>query len=106
MLATLLQCLPEDEAAHVLAHLPQDVRDRATPPVEVGTPPRPRSVAVFDRAVSDRARLATTDASLATRAVLATLRDLVPEEVGDVEAVLPARLKPLWRAPAEVDTTS
>lgn len=103
VLATLLHCLPDGERRHVLAHLPEDVRMRTHAPLEVGRLVRPRSVGGFDRAVANGAQLVIGDASLATRAVLDALRGLVPEEVEDVEAVLPAGLKPLWAAPATVD---
>jgi uncharacterized protein (DUF2267 family) len=33
-----------------------------------------------------------------TRAVVVTLRDLVPEEAADVAAVLPAELREFWEA--------
>lgn len=99
VLATLLQCVPPEERAHVLAHLPADVRRRTAPPLEVGRLVRPRTVEQFDTAVCERARLSAGDAALATRAVLDAVRTLVPEEIEDVEAVLPAGLKALWREP-------
>ena len=96
VLATLFDCLPEDERAHVLAHLPADVRANGRPPLEVGRPHRPRTVNGFARVVADRAQLPEGEAALASRVVLDALRDLVPEEAGDVAAVLPRGLKPLW----------
>lgn len=96
VLATLFDCLPEDERAHVLTHLPADVRRNARPPLEVGRPARPRTVKAFERVVADRAQLPEGEAGLAARAVLDALRDLVPEEAEDVAAVLPKGLKPLW----------
>ena len=96
VLATLFDCVPEDERAHVLAHLPADVRGNARPPLEVGRPRRPRTVNGFARVVANRAQLPEGEATLAARAVLDALRDLVPEEAGDVAAVLPKGLKPLW----------
>lgn len=41
---------------------------------------------------------------MVTRAVLDALHALVPEEVRDVEAVLPAGLKPLWADPTAAET--
>ena len=102
VLATLLQCVPEGERRHVLAHLPEDVRQRTDPPLEVGRIGRPRTVGGFERAVAERAQLVPEDSALATRAVLGALRGLVPEEVEDVEAVLPSGLKALWAAPDEI----
>lgn len=43
-------------------------------------------------------------AAMVTRAVLDALHALVPEEVRDVEAVLPAGLKPLWADPTAAET--
>ena len=57
---------------------------------------RPRTAHGFSAAVADRAQLPSGEASLAARAVLDALRDLVPEEVDDVAAVLPRGLRPLW----------
>lgn len=100
VLATLLDCLPEGERQHVLAHLPEDVRMRSHPPLQVGRLAKPRTVQAFDAAVAERAQLLVHEAALATRAVLDSLRGLVPEEVDDVEAVLPSDLKPLWASPS------
>lgn len=103
VLATLLRCLPEGERGHVLAHLPEDVRSNAQPPLEVGRPARPRTVRGFERSVAEGAQLRADDAALVARVVLDALRALVPEEVTDVEAVLPAGLKPLWASPMVVE---
>lgn len=105
-LATLLSSLPEDERAHVLAHLPEDVQRHAHPPLEVGRMVRPRSVGGFDRAVAERAGLPRRDAAMATRSIIDALHRLVPEEVDDVEAVLPTGLKALWATPGHVEVTT
>lgn len=104
VLATLLDCLPSGERAHVLTHLPDDVRRRAHPPLEVGRLHRPTTATAFVAAVADRAQLPVGEAQDATRAVLDALRDLVPEEVGDVAAVLPTDLKSLWAPQASSAT--
>lgn len=102
VLATLWSCLPAATRAHVKGHLPEDVRWRVRAPLEVGRLRKPRTVEAFDHAVAERAQMRIGDASAAVRAVLDTLRRLVPEEVGDIEAVLPRDLKPLWSTPTGV----
>lgn len=102
ILQTFLGALPEGERAHVTGHLPVDVRERLEAAPIIGTPRRPRTVQGFDRAVTETAGVPARTARLATRSLLATLRDVVPEEVADVEAVLPAGLKELWREPTAV----
>jgi uncharacterized protein (DUF2267 family)/osmotically-inducible protein OsmY len=95
VLATFAERIPGDEREQVFAHLPQDVRELATPPRRFGDrPTRLRTIAEFVAAV---AALDGSEHGLAiTEAVLGRLRQLVPEEVADVAAVLPEDLRHLW----------
>lgn len=102
VLATLWSCLPDVTRDHVMGHLPADVRWRSRAPLEVGRLRKPRTVEAFDHAVAERGQMRIGDASVAGRAVLDTLRRLVPEEVDDVEAVLPRGLTSLWASPMAV----
>ncbi len=86
----------------MLAHLPEDVRSNVQPPLQVGRPTRPRTIRGFERSVAEGAQLRPDDAALVARVVLDALRSLVPEEVTDVEAVLPTGLKPLWPSPMAI----
>jgi uncharacterized protein (DUF2267 family) len=109
VLSTLLEQIPPDERRHVLSHLPDDVRRLTDPPRRRGTQlGRIRRVDDFFEAIA----LVDPDLSIdaaeqATVAVLAALVRVVPEEVADVEAVLPRELRELWqRAVATPDAGS
>ena len=88
--------LPPGERRHFLAHLPRDLRDLATPP-------RPRRFAHRHvRRVEDFALAALPNCEPSKRravveSVIGAARDLVPEEVADVAAVLPEELRTLWK---------
>lgn len=105
VLRTFLDLLPDDTRRHLLSHLPADVQSLQDRSVVVGTPERARTVDAFISDVASAATQTPGTAALAIRTVLATLRDLVPEEVGDVEAVLPTELAALWADPLRVDLT-
>lgn len=104
VLSTLMERLPRDEREHLLSHLPEDVRVLAHRPRS----PRAASTSIrtkreFAEAVEELALLDGAEgitgpirALVVSRAVLAALRRLVPEEVADVAAVLPAELRELW----------
>lgn len=100
VLAALAERLPEAERRHVAAHLPADVRGLLSPPrrrhVESAATTGQLTHRVAAATALDEAR-----AALATRRVLHELRDLVPEESGDVAAVLPADLRELWEHDAD-----
>lgn len=92
-----LGLIPPDERRHVVEHLPADVgrllHGQLPGPRE---PRRIRSVAALAEAIADDGVLHPEEAVRVAAAVLAVLRDLVPEEVADVTAVLPADLKLFW----------
>jgi uncharacterized protein (DUF2267 family) len=101
VLCGFMDRLPADEALQVLAHLPADVRELAGPPRRHGEPaPRLRTVPQLVAAVTTEGGIESRQAEQITRAVVATLRGLVPEEAHDVAAVLPAELRELWEASA------
>ena len=88
--------MPEGERAHVLAHLPADVRELARPVRRHGVrSPRLKTLPQLVAAVSAEG-VSPHDADAITRAVVAALRGLVPEERRDVAAVLPAELREFW----------
>jgi uncharacterized protein (DUF2267 family) len=99
VLCGFMDRLPADEAMQVLAHLPADVRELAGPPRRHGErPARLRTVPQLVAAVTTEGGIEGRHAEQITRAVVATLRDLVPEEAADVAAVLPAELREFWEA--------
>jgi uncharacterized protein (DUF2267 family) len=100
VLGALAERLPDDERAHVAAHLPTDVRGMLTPPRRIHGGPA-RTPAEVVRRVRSAAALDEARAALATRRVLHVLRELVPEEADDVAAVLPADLRDLWEHDAD-----
>ncbi len=97
VLAAFTDRIPADEREQLLAHLPADARQFAGPPRHHGnTTSRARTVAELAATVSTAGALTAEHAAAATRAVIACLRCLVPEEADDVAAVLPPDLRALW----------
>jgi uncharacterized protein (DUF2267 family) len=96
VLSTFAERLPIEERRHLFAHLPEDVRVLAAPPRR-----HPEGHARL-RTGSDLvvaaawAGVAAEDAEAITEGVLGCLRQLVPEEVVHVAAVLPNDLRRLW----------
>jgi uncharacterized protein (DUF2267 family) len=98
ILATFAGRLPAGERDQVAAHLPSDVRELFTIPRQVGQVRPPRNVPQLIARVSSSApEVLHTDAEAVIEAVLHELRSLVPDEAGDVAAVLPAKLQDLWQ---------
>lgn len=89
--------LPDSERRHVLAHLPADVQRLLEAPRRVGSVKAVRTVSelVF-RILLTTDSLEATKAHEVTAAVIGELRRLVPEETGDIAAVLPSELKAFW----------
>lgn len=95
VLVTLADRVPQGEWEDVLAHLPSDVKVMITPPRRIGG--AVRTPAEFGMAVAHVAGLPGAEAGeRVARAVLAVVRELVPEEGSDVAAALPKPLKQLW----------
>jgi uncharacterized protein (DUF2267 family) len=89
--------LPEGERAHVVSHLPRDVRALAGPPRQYGAHPhRLRTVPELVAAITAEGGIEAGRAEEITRAVLATFRDVVQPEADDIAAVLPTDLCDLW----------
>jgi len=95
VLAAFMDRLPRDEREHVLAHLPADARMLAQAPRRHGA----AKLNTLDALDDEVERVAGVDGLVAdalTDEVLRALRELVPEEVADVAAVLPAGLRAAW----------
>ena len=91
--------VPQSERAHLMAHLPADVRDLAGPVQRHGVHlPRLKTVPQLVAAVSAEGGISPQHADDITRAVVAALRRLVPEEQRDVAAALPADLREFWES--------
>ena len=99
VLSVFVEHLPDDERRHLVAHLPTDVRPLLTPPRRLGGSVSLRTVDEFVDEVANAIGRSRGTAEQATRAVLATLRELVPEEAGHVASVLPSGLAELWPQP-------
>lgn len=98
VLSAFVERLPEGERAHVIAHLPADVRELALAPRRVGAPvSRVRTVPELVATVIAGGDVPTERAVEAVEAVVRVLRDLIPEESEDVSAVLPEELRQLWQ---------
>jgi len=95
--------IPADEREQVFAHLPADVRSLAGPARRRGEhPPRLKSIPQLVAAITAEGGIEPGRAEAITRAVVGALRSLVPDEAGDVAAVLSAELRELWTtAPAQ-----
>jgi uncharacterized protein (DUF2267 family) len=98
VMSTFTEVLPPGERRHLLRHLPNDLRALAEPP-------RPRWLASAHRHLRrleefSSAALPGYEPSkrmAIVESVIGAVRDLVPEEVADVSAVLPAELRDLWK---------
>jgi len=91
--------VPVDERDQVFAHLPADVRALAGPPRRHGErPPRLKSIPQLVAAVTAEGGIEAERAEAITRAVVSALRTVVPDEAGDVAAVLSTELRELWTA--------
>jgi uncharacterized protein (DUF2267 family) len=91
--------VPPNELVHLTEHLPADVRALMTGPHRHGDDTvRLRTVPQLVAAVVAEGGIDSYAAEAVTRAVLAELRTLVPEEAHDISAVLPAALREVWEA--------
>lgn len=98
VLSAFTERLPEGERAHVIAHLPADVRELALAPRRVGAlVSRVRTVPELVATVIAGGDVPAERAVEAVEAVVHVLRDLIPEESEDVSAVLPEELRQLWQ---------
>lgn len=98
ILSTFAARLPASERAHLLGHLPADVRALATPrAAQIAKAPHVRTA---DDLIAEISRAGVPGDPLvverAVASVMQTLADLVPEEVADIAAVLPVDLRAFW----------
>ena len=101
VLSALAERVPAGELDHLMAHLPDDVRQLMRSPRRIGAPAaRTRTVPDLVARVLAVDRVPPKQAEQAAGAVFAALRALVPEEAGDICAVLPEDLRHLWLATA------
>lgn len=99
ILAVLAERLPTDEREQVATHLPADVKAMFAPPRRIRHQEAVRTVPDLVARIATIAEALPRDKALdVTRAVVAELRALVPEEVADVAAVLPRELSELWES--------
>lgn len=99
VLSVLAERVPAGELDHLMAHLPDDVRELMRSPRRIGaTVARTRAVSDLVARVLAVDRVPPKRAEQAVRAVFAALRGLVPEESDDICAVLPEGLRDLWLA--------
>lgn len=88
--------LPPGERRHVLGHLPEDLRRLAEPPRPRWLPHR-HVRRIEDFALGALPSYEPSMREAIVESVLGAVRDLVPEEVADVAAVLPRELRDLWK---------
>jgi uncharacterized protein (DUF2267 family) len=95
--------LPEGERAHVLAHLPRDVRSLMSEQHTCSQPLPVDDAEDLIARVEMASGLKRAESALAVRTVVGELALLVPEECDDVYAVLRPGLRGLWK-PAVVNS--
>lgn len=99
VLCGFMDRMPDGERAQVFAHLPDDVRVLTGPARHHGErPPRLRTLPQLVAAVTAEGGIDPAHAEQITRSVVATLRNVVPEEARDIAAVLPGELRDLWES--------
>ena len=98
VLAAFTEQLPHHERAHFLGHLPDDVRALATPSRRRDNGHFRRVGDLVVSVVSAGSGLPLGRAEHVIESVLGCLHELVPEEVVDISAVLPADLRVFWEA--------
>ncbi|HEU5301030.1 MAG TPA: DUF2267 domain-containing protein [Acidimicrobiia bacterium] len=100
VLGAFLERVPIDERQQVLGHLPADARALAELPRRHGET-RLRTIDAFNDEIAHAAGVDGLVADALCFTVLGAMRALVPEEVVDVEAVLPAGLRAAWKRAAD-----
>jgi uncharacterized protein (DUF2267 family) len=95
VLGPFFERVPIDEREQVFGHLPADARALAEAPRRHGRT-RLRTIDELDDEIERVAGVDPLVADALRFTVLGALRDLVPEEVADVAAVLPAGLRAAW----------
>ncbi|HLF40812.1 MAG TPA: DUF2267 domain-containing protein [Acidimicrobiia bacterium] len=101
VLSTFAERLPPGERKDLEAHLPADVRELTAAPRRLGEPSRRvRTVPELVARVASADGLPREHAESVIASVLNVLRELVPEEAGDISAALPKELRGLWEGVA------
>lgn len=100
VLSTLSDRIPEDNRDHLCGHLPSDVRDLMRPARRRGVVVDIRTPDDFVDAVAATGAVDAAHARDVVESILGALRQLVPEEAGDIQAVLPGSMKDLWASAA------
>lgn len=98
VLSTFCEQIPLAEREHVLGHLPEDVRLLAERPLRRGVEIERirRANDLFGAVAGAGHAMGAPAAEAVTRAILADLVRLVPEERRDIQATLPEELRRLW----------
>lgn len=98
ILSTFAARIPADERAHLLGHLPGDVRALATPRAAHLT--GAQHIRTTDDLIAAISRAGVPGDPIvverAVASVMQTLAELAPEEIADIAAVLPAGLRAFW----------
>jgi uncharacterized protein (DUF2267 family) len=100
VLGALADTVPADEWRHVVGHLPADVKPWCTRARHHGVVRTPHTIPELLVDVIDLGLRPAVTAESVTLAVCSELQRLVPEEVADITAVLPADLRDLWKRAA------
>jgi uncharacterized protein (DUF2267 family) len=88
------QAIPEGERAHVMSHLPDDVKA-----IVRTSDPRGDSVRGSEELIDLvvlQSGLTAADGARAVSTIVHELHDLVPQDCDDVAAALPLGLRPMW----------
>jgi uncharacterized protein (DUF2267 family) len=95
VLAAFAAVLPDGERAHVAAHLPHDAA-ALLQPIKQPRATRIRHVDELYAAVAKTGSISVEHVPFVVDAVIAALRNMVPDETADVTAVLPEEIRALW----------
>lgn len=96
-LSAVIEQIPNDERAHVIAHLPADVVALLTPRRVIGSATtRWKTELALDADAALRGGVTVDDAAILVPEVIGVLRRFVPEEDADVQKTLKHHLRELW----------
>ena len=107
VLAGFFEHLHERDRAHLISHLPLDVRHLTLPARRTGLALTSvhTNMGVFVDAVARLDALSPGAAHDVVVNILRTLRDLIPDEARDIESTLPIELRDVWDAVPHVGRT-
>jgi uncharacterized protein (DUF2267 family) len=104
VLCRFIDTIPAGERAHVMVHLPQDVKDLVGPTRYGRQREHIRTLEQLTARVGSDDGIAPEWAEDLSRRVITTLREIAADEAADVEAVLPAGLREVWRSAADASS--